>query len=136
WFSKKLSRLFFDDPFQVAIDGYQTLAGFQKDMLTRLEDSMLYHCKFFVSQGTCAGIRNARFAKHRLTRRRRVFPSKISPGEECYGHNTTGHGSAADVVVHERCQMVRCYRELLEKRCLASLGKSPIAEATLHNNCA
>ncbi|OLP96089.1 hypothetical protein AK812_SmicGene21694 [Symbiodinium microadriaticum] len=133
WFSRKLSRLFFDDPFQVASEGYQTVGDFQKDLLTRLEDSLLYHCRLFVSQGSCAGIRNARFGAHRLPRRR-VFPAKISPGEECFS-KTGGNETAPAIVRQERCQMVRCYRELLEKRCLSSLGLSPITEATLHDSC-
>eukprot|EP00438_Fugacium_kawagutii_P034257 Skav225950 [mRNA] locus=scaffold1500:627002:628403:- [translate_table: standard] len=133
WFARKiealLKRMSFDDPF-----GFPT-SGLTKDGLEkRLRTSMMFHCKFFESQKSCDGIRNARFKERMGKNNERVFPAKISPKDPSCFKNITDPGLQQD-----SCKIVKCYRELVDKSCRAVVEKrkpSEVETIRLDHMCA
>jgi len=89
--------------------------------------------RFFESQKSCDGVRNARFQERMGKRNERVFPAKISPKDSSCFKSITDPGPERD-----RCVMVQCYRELVEKNCRAVVsqsGQSKVEDMRLHEKC-
>eukprot|EP00437_Effrenium_voratum_P032211 CAMPEP_0181404002 /NCGR_PEP_ID=MMETSP1110-20121109/4014_1 /TAXON_ID=174948 /ORGANISM="Symbiodinium sp., Strain CCMP421" /LENGTH=159 /DNA_ID=CAMNT_0023526335 /DNA_START=87 /DNA_END=566 /DNA_ORIENTATION=+ len=128
WFAMKIDALLLNDPFVVLEAGDS-----KEDLMNRLRRSMLFHCQFYESQKTCDGVRNARFQERFGKRHERVFPAKISPENPSCFNNITVPGPQRD-----RCAMVQCYRELVEKNCRAVVQGElvVVADLQLHNKCA
>eukprot|EP00434_Breviolum_minutum_P036609 symbB.v1.2.032441.t1/scaffold3895.1/size70954/8 len=113
WFDKKIEALLVNDPF-VTLQRGDT----KEDLMKRLRSSMLFHCKFFQSQKSCDGIRIARFQERMKPNDQRVFPRKISPYNPSCSKTITNPGPERD-----RCVIVDCYRELVEKNCQATVPR-------------
>ena len=114
WFQRKIKALKMNDPFAFA--AMEEKGETEEKLLTRVRNSMYFHCNFFATRKTCDGVRNARF-EQKLAGGQRVFPAKISPKDpNCFSGK---QDASRDSIANERCAMVRCYRELVEKNCYA-----------------
>lgn len=119
WFKKKIHKLMFDDPF--AMIGVK-----EEDLVNSMSKSMLFHCKFFRLKKSCDGIRNARLDKAG------EFPAKISPEDpNCFEKQFAQLAGPAK----QRCEIVRCYRALLEKNCQDVLASKGPLNIDLQKSC-
>ena len=123
WFGRKIHSLSLNDPFEFVFAA-QDHGLTEEKFLTTVKSSMLFHCRFFRSKKTCAGVRNARFQEP-------LFPAKISPRDpNCF---KTLDSYANDPAQKERCAIVKCYRELVEKNCAdVVLGGGQLASLKSH----